>query len=329
MKNDMINIGIDIGGSHIALGLVNIDGEIIFKVSFDFPANASAENIINEIVKYIIMLNNKSIEYNKTTVSNIGIGIPGIINSKKGMIEFSPNIPQFKHLKIAETLTKKLRKNKIRIPIYIGNDANVAAFGEYKFGWGKYLKKQNLLHLTLGTGVGGGIILNNKIYIGCSNNAGELGHITIKYDGRLCKCGNYGCIEAYCNAAGLMQTAKDYIKETNNYNILKYCRNNINFLTPEIISRAAKHKENTALEIFKIYGSHLGIGVASLINIFNIELITIGGGISQAGDFFINSLIAETRARAFKRPVEHCSIKISKLGANAGLIGASILYSQF
>ncbi len=167
-NNKCANIGIDIGGSHIGYALVNENGNILFKSSIDIHNNYKADNIINQLLNVIITLNDKTLEYNKISVSSIGIGIPGIINSDKGIIEFSPNIQEFNNFKIASSLRTKLKSKKLNIPVFIENDANCAAFGEYKFGWGKTMKKKNLVHLTLGTGVGSGIIINEKIFRGCS-----------------------------------------------------------------------------------------------------------------------------------------------------------------
>ncbi|HPG31391.1 MAG TPA: ROK family protein [bacterium] len=327
MKNKKINIGIDIGGSHIGLALVNEKGDITFKTSFK-NQNLEPETMFIEILKSIVMLNNKSIEYNKTPVGFIGIGIPGIINIKDGIIENSPNLPKLKGFKISEYLISKLKKQKITIPLQIENDANCAALAENKFGWGKYLKKDNLIHLTLGSGIGGGIIFNGKIYNGCSNNAGEIGHMTISFDGRKCGCGNTGCLEAYAGTPGFIKTIIETVKQKENKNslILKYSNNNFNFITPELVARAAKKKDKTAIELFEDYGKILGIGISNLINVFNIELITLGGGISQSGNLFLKGIANEVKKRAFKIPAEKCSIKTSRLGADAGMIGASALY---
>lgn len=298
------NIGIDIGGTYIKLGVVK-DGKILKKEVIPCPSKDSPEVLID-------LLKNK-IKKNKN-IQTIGIGIAGLIDHKKGIVRTSPNLPLWRNIHLKDILEKELKK-----PVFVGNDVNAIAIGEYLYGGHG---ERDIFVFTLGTGVGGGFIINGKLIIGENDTAGEFGHITINPKGPVCRCGKKGCLERYVGADYLVNYAKRLIKKKDS-TLKKYKR-----LTPREIAKEAKKKDKVAVEVFEYAGELIGYTLASVVQLIDPSLIIMAGGISKAGNILLNPI--RKSIKKYIMPLEKRKVKIviSRLKDNAGILGAS-KFSEF
>jgi len=306
-------IGIDLGGTSIKLGIVTDEGKIIKKNSVATMAEKGPDSIISQIKKGIKEL----LEGNKLKINGIGVGCPGVVSTKKGTVENPPNLPGWGKVNLVKILEKATGA-----AIFVENDANAAAIGEYIFGAGK--KYNSFVMITLGTGVGGGIILKRKIYRGDFGAAGEIGHITIDYKGPKCNCGSYGCIETYIGNSYLVERVK---KELNGKQsvIKELVHGNLNLLTPKIINEAAGSGDEFAEEVVREMGVYLGAALASLSNALDIGVFIIGGGVSGFGKPLFEAIEENARARVLTPVRERIKVVPAKLRNDAGIKGASAL----
>jgi glucokinase len=308
-------IGIDVGGTNLRGALVGPDGKIINRMKIASDADQGIEAVIDNLVRLI-----KSIGGGED-VSAVGFGIPGIIDFKAGIITQAPNICNVNNYPIRENLRARLGD---AVPVIIENDANCAAVGEWWMGAGKDVG--SLVMITLGTGVGGGIVLDGKLWRGADGFGGEVGHMTIYPGGPKCNCGNYGCLEVYSSATGIRRMVKEILSDSNSKTALReLVKDEDPGRMPEAVMKAALDGDRAALGIWEQFGTALGIGMASLVNILNVEMIVIGGGVSQAWEMFIGKALAELKRRALRAPAERVKVMMSVLGDDEGIIGASYL----
>ena len=308
-------IGIDLGGTNIAVGLVNEDGKIIHKDSVPTLANRPYQ----EIIKDMGMLVNKVIKDGGATVDGIksvGIGSPGTCDNKNGVIVYANNI-NFFNTPMREELQKYIDK-----PIYMENDANVAALAEY-FILNKEM--QCFIFITLGTGVGGGIIINGKIFSGFNGAGAELGHTVITEDGEPCTCGRNGCWEAYASVTALIRQTKKSMAE-NPDSLMHTVAAEEGKISGKTAFIAAKKGDEAGLKVVKAYAKHVSVGIANMINIFQPEMLVIGGGISKEGDYLLNPIKEFCNGQTYdKGGIPTTKISIAQLGNDAGIIGAAFL----
>lgn len=314
----MYRIGVDLGGTNIAVGIVNEDLELVKKVSTPTGATRPGEEIVADIAALCRKVC-EEVGITLADVVSIGIATPGIANHDTGVVEYANNLP-FKKFPIADLLKKALGED---VTVKIENDANAAAWGEACAGAAKGTR--NSVMITLGTGVGGGIVIDNKVYSGFNYAGGELGHIVISVDGAQCSCGRKGCWEAYSSATALIRMTKEKIEE---------CRATGR---PTIMSDQSKVSGRTACdamragdepakEVYDNYIKYLASGLATIINIFQPEVVSLGGGISGEGQSLIDSLLPIVRKEQYGGGVVALTdIRIAKLGNDAGIIGAAML----
>ncbi|MBI3599254.1 MAG: ROK family protein [Nitrospinae bacterium] len=302
-------IGLDLGGTNIRAAAVTREGEILHRVKIPTEVPKGRKRVIANILKVIETIRQ---ELKGFKLSAIGMGIPGIIFFDKGIVAQSPNFPDWIDFNLRERMSKDLD-----VPFYIDNDANLAAVGEGWIGAGKDFN--SFCMFTLGTGVGGGIVLNKNIWRGEYGMAGELGHITIYPDGHLCNCGNRGCLEQYASATGIVRMAKEK-SQIPRPTIVSAPKSQI---TANTIYQSAKKGDTYSLEIFQKMGRILGIGIADIVNILNIELFIIGGGVADAWDYFAPSTIEEIGKRTYRVTGERVKVIKAKLGDDAGIFGAA------
>jgi glucokinase len=308
-------IGIDIGGTNIKGAIVSETGILVdfYSINSIIP---DGNVVLDSITQIISILIDKSI-YKKTPITAIGIGTPGVVNEKQGcVIEGCPNIPGWKNIKFIPIL-----KEKFNLPVFANNDVNLMALGELFFGSAK--GKQHVICLTLGTGIGGGIIINGKLYEGKNNYAGEIGHTCIIPNGRTCKCESNGCLEAYASATGIITSAKEYIFKNPESDFSKIINQNPNNLDVKFIFELAEKGNPIAKQIFTETCLYLGIGIANLINIFNPEMIIIGGGISQAGEMLFTPVKEIASQYGFNLSFQNTEIVPAKFVEKSGVIGAA------
>jgi glucokinase len=308
-------LGIDIGGTNIKAGIVNIEGDVLCKnLTIPTQAQNSLSNAVDRVYSAVLEML-KPCNLSENNLIGIGIGIPGIIDPKTNILIKSPNLKKWEGEDI-----KGLFSHRFKLPVFIDNDANAFTSGEYWFGSkGQY---RNMICLTLGTGVGGGVIIDGKILLGADGAAAELGHITVDPNGLKCGCGNVGCLEAYAGANGIVKRAEN--------EFLNHPKSSLNHIlskgekiTPKIIFEHAEKGDSYAKYILSETGRYLGITIGSLLHIFNPEIIVFGGEVSRARKFIFPSIQSEIEKRAFQTHVKRVRLEVSTLGQDAGIIGAA------
>lgn len=309
----MYKIGVDLGGTNIAAGITNSNGELILKDSIKTKKNGSPQEIIKDI---FVICNKVMIDKNLTEeeIKHIGIGVPGTCSNSTGIVSFAPNI-NFKNINLRSEMA-----NHTKIPISIENDANCAALGESIKGAAKDYK--NSLTVTLGTGVGAGIVIDGNLIRG---NV-EVGHHTININGPLCGCGNMGCFESYASATSLIKVARE-VSINNPTKILKYAGGDINKIEAKNVFDAKEENDKWAVELIKNYIFYLSVGINNLINCYPLQAVIIGGGISKQGDNLIIPLKEELKSRSFGGEF-NIDILTARLGNDAGIIGSAELESK-
>jgi glucokinase len=312
-------IGIDLGGTQIKIGIVDNKGNVISNIeSIPTQVEKGPGEAIDRVCNHISYMIEKT-GIKKSNLLGIGIASPGPIDLKNGKILSASNLPSWENYPI-----RKRFINNLGLPAVLDKDSNAAILGEYCFGVAKGY--QNVVCLTLGTGIGGSVIVNGRILHGADGVAGELGHITIvPENGRKCGCNNEGCLEAYVGTQGIISRTLEKLKQDSNSLLKKYIEIN-NTLSPEDIYETALAGDHTARFIWEETGRYLGIALAGFINIFNPEIVVLCGGISRAECFLIPSIQQELEKRAFKKSAKRIQLKVSELGGAAGVIGAASIF---
>jgi glucokinase len=318
-------VGVDLGGTNVVVGLVPMEGgEVQALRSLPTEAQRGPKFVVDRIVEMI----QKSIaevlaEHGGTReeIAGVGIGSPGPLDRKTGVVINTPNLG-WRNFPLRDLIS-----NAVALPATLDNDANCATYGEWWLGAGKR-QVQTLVGLTLGTGIGGGIVLNGEIYHGVSDAAGEIGHMTIDSNGRRCKCGNYGCLEAYASGPAIALRAVEGIEVGAETTLGELVGGKLDQITAATVFDAATDGDAYAEEVVKDTARFLGAGVANLINILNPEMIVIAGGVTRAGEHLFGPLRAEVRRRAFKSAEERCSIVPAEMPGTAGVVGAAGVFKR-
>ena len=315
----MYRIGVDLGGTNIAVGLVDSDYKIVVKKSRPTGADRAPELIVDDIAALCLeVCADAGIQI--TELDGLGIATPGIANDTDGVVEYTNNLPFYK-FPIRKLLADRIGYTNIRI----ANDANAAAWGEAVAGAAK--GSSNSIMITLGTGVGGGIIIDNKIYTGFNLAGAELGHIVIEVDGAPCSCGRRGCWEAYSSATALIRMTKEKLadceKEGRPTLMTKYAKDKVSGRTACDAMRAG---DAAGKEVYDKYVKYLAAGITNIINIFQPEVISIGGGVSNEGQSLIDAILPIVRKEQYGGDIVALTeIKIATLKNDAGIIGAAAL----
>jgi len=310
MKEKMI-VGVDLGGTKIDAVLADDCGNIRKRELKETRAGEGPNAVIQRIIDAV-----KSVS-SDNKIAAVGIGAAGIIDVETGLITVSPNLPGWHNIKLKEILERELD-----VIIFVDNDATVAAIGEHKFGIA--VGCDHFICVTLGTGIGGGIITNGQIYRGISGAAGEIGHMTIDINGPLCACGNRGCWESLASGTALEREAKDKIAQGIKTSIPNYAKGNRR-VTAKNIYLAAQDGDSLAKGLIEQLGFYVGVGLANLVNIFNPQLIVISGGVSRMGEMLLEPARKTVRERAFELSVKAARVEVSSLGYDAGPLGAVAL----
>jgi glucokinase len=310
-------VGVDLGGTNVRIGIVTPTGRVLKKEEYALDPSQGGLKIVEELVSNLKNLLQKRIGKNNQLLG-IGIGIAGAIDMKRGRMMHSPNIPDLNGFGIREFIRKRISS-----PIAIENDANAFALGE---GWVGAAKGSNYYcGITLGTGVGGGIVINGEILHGSRGMASEVGHMVIDPEGPLCGCGGKGCLEVYASATGIRRMALEAIEKGEGGEILKRAGGKVEEVTSEKVFEAAQSGDKAAQKIFNEMGRFLGLGLVNLIHLFNPEKIVIGGRVSRAWDSFIKATMEVVMERAMEGSREKVKIVQAKCGDNAGILGAAYI----
>lgn len=314
----MYNIGIDLGGTNIKVGVVDENYNIVGRSNIKTNLPRPAEEIVDSIVEGV-KLACEDAKINVSDVNSIGIGTPGTANRNTGVVLYSCNLG-FNNFELGGMLSSKLGTE-----VFVENDANAAAFGEVVNGAGKGYK--DVVVITLGTGVGGGIIIGGKIYTGFNFCGAELGHTVIEYNGRQCGCGRKGCFEAYSSATALINFTKEAMeadKSTKMWDIA----GSLDEVDGKTAFDGFRAGDKTATEVVNKYINYLGCGLTNVVNIFQPEVLLIGGGICKEGENLTKPLLEYIAKESYCiDPNSSTKLDIAKLGNDAGIIGAAYLYT--
>jgi glucokinase len=317
---ELLNLGIDLGGSKILTAVVDPQGRILSSNESMTPATEGRDVVIQSIedsARSALAQAGVTI----TEISAIGIGAPGISNPEAGILFTSPNLPGWRNVLLRDIIQNKLGKKAFLI-----NDANAAALGEFYFGAARGAR--NFIYITLSTGIGGGIVIDGKIYTGAIGTAGEIGHMTIDDNGPVCNCGNRGCWETLASGTALAGEARRRIEEGVRTSILKDVDGDLRKVTAQVIHAAAQKGDKFAKELIARTGHYIGVGLTNLINIFNPELIVIGGGLSNIGDMLLGPAFKTAGQRAYKEAFQAVRFVPAGLGRNSGALGAAAFAFQ-
>lgn len=311
-------IAVDLGGTHLRVGSVREDGVVEDRERLSSEARSGSEAVLSRVVGAVRAMAER-IASRQDTVVGVSLGFPGIVDPAAGVVYQSPHFPDWKDLQVLSSVRKQ-----IPWPVVLDNDANFAALGEGWQGAGRGLK--NFLMLTLGTGIGGGIVLNGKVWCGDRGFAGEFGHLCIETEGPECACGSRGCLETYVSATGLLRLVETSDHAEGREALLERLGKPIARLTVEEIYQAAMDGDIFSNVLFKKAGYYLGIGLASLANAFGVENFILGGGVSRAWDFFIEPTKKEIAERTYPETAKGIRIHRAQLGDDAGLVGGASLF---
>lgn len=311
-------IGIDVGGTNVKIALVDKSGKIIYSNSVPTYAKMGYEYTVNNIKQAIKDLM-KETNTTAKDIDGIGFDFPGQVDYKTGVVKLAPNIPGWVNVPIAQMI-----EEEFHIPTRIDNDVRCAALGEMKFGAGQGC--ENFVCITVGTGIGSGLVINGQLVRGASNAAGEIGHIKLQIkDGLICGCGDTGCLEAYASGPSIVAMAQDYIKGGKSTKFREMAAAEGGEITPYMVAKAAEAGDPVAKRIFEIVGEYIGIGLTSVINLLNPEKVIIGGGVAEAGDLLLDPIRKTIKERAMVVAGSAVEIVPAQLGNSAGVIGASML----
>lgn len=307
----IVFLGIDIGGTNTKLALVNKAGRVVARKMIATSAGAGPESLFDRVADVL-----PSLLGSDTELAGAGIGCAGLIDAGSGMLRSSPNLPGWENTAILRRGERCLGVNTC-----IDNDANAAAYGEYHCGAGR--RSRMLVCMTLGTGVGGGIVYAGRVLRGATNFAGEVGHMTIHERGPRCKCGNRGCLEAFVGADAIIRDARRLLRRNPRSRLNRLPDGSR--LTPETIARTASAGDRVAKEVFEHAAEHLGTAIASLVNVLNPDVVALAGGVASGFDLMKKRVREVVAERAFSEAAGVVAIKRAQLGFNAASVGAALL----
>ncbi|SRR5579872_1857774 len=319
------SIGVDLGGTNLRIAVVDEQGKLLEKITLDAQVKLGRDHVVRDMCGAVQQMVGK--QRNSGSLQGIGIGVPGIIDMRTGMVHESPNLPDWVDYPVRNEIEKQLGTRVI-----LENDANSAALGEKWLGAGQAV--DDLAILTLGTGVGGGLVLGGQVWHGMTGMAGEFGHTTVEPEGALCGCGNRGCLEAYASATAVVRMAKEEIARDG-----KTALSGVKELSSKAVFEVAQQGDKGANRVFSSVGRALGIVISDMVNALNLPMYVIGGGVSAAWDAFAPTMFEELRSRCmvFKatdpqggdgktgKARTKTIVTRAKLGSDAGLFGAARL----
>ena len=318
MARDRYIIGVDLGGTNIVVGSMPFDGscELAMRSLPTKPEEGSTAVVdrIVQMVEDVIANVGADTGAVREDFLGLGIGAPGPLDRQGGIVVFAPNLG-WRNFPLRQQISQR-----VRLPATLDNDANCATLGEWWCGAAK--GRRNVVGITIGTGIGGGLILGGRLYHGASDVAGEIGHMTIDSTGRRCKCGNYGCLEAYASGPAIAERAREALSGNGTSQLLALADGDPARITAQVVYEAAKHGDPTAREVVRDTARFLGIGISNLLNVVNPDMVVVAGGVTQAGDALFEPLRAEVKRRAFMPAVEACEIVPGALPLSAGVVGA-------
>ncbi|WP_031516693.1 ROK family protein [Desulfofalx alkaliphila] len=309
-------VGVDLGGTKILTALADMNGAVQAEVKVPSGADEGPEGVIERILGTVSAVQRQSGAY-AGGLRSVSVGVPGQVDIKGGVVHFAPNL-RWQNIPLKDIL-----ENKLQVPVYLENDANAAALGEHIFGAG--CGARDLVYVTVGTGVGGGIILDGRIWHGVSGSAGEIGHITVMPDGPLCSCGARGCLEALASGTAIARAARESVEAGSGNNILQAAQGRIENVDARAVAKAAQGGDREAKTILAGAARALGIGISSLVAIINPQMVVLGGGVMDLKDLLWPVMKREIEERTLKASREPLKVVAAALGPRSGVVGALAL----
>jgi glucokinase len=316
---EKLAIGIDVGGTFIKAGLVNSGGVILAQTHVDSHADENPLAVMDQMARCVTEI----LQAHPATIKGIGVGSPGIVEWETGIVKNPPNFANWGVINLEKEFSARMA-----VPVKVENDANVAALAEAKFGAGK--EKKNFIFITWGTGIGGGIIMNGNIYRGRKGGAGEIGHISIDYNGLQCNCGNRGCIERYIGQKFLSTKVRERLEKLPEEILLQQTMyelvdGNLKDLQLSTVAAAAHRRDAFAHEILMEAATLLGVALASAVNLLDITTVILGGGVAAAGSHLIENVERSLREHVLQPHKQECIVLSATLENTAGVLGAASL----
>src|SRR5215207_8659222 len=314
MKN---YIGCDLGGTNLRAAIVDVEnGTVLYQISIPTLARDGHEAVMERMAELFLQLLEVT-GTRKADVGGIGIGVPGVLDLEKGETLFLPNLPgTWPHVPLRDTIAERTGLSTTLL-----NDVRSITHGEWRFGAGRGV--DTVAVFAIGTGIGGGLVINDQLHLGIGGTGGELGHMTIDYSGPTCGCGNKGCLEAFASGPAIAAMGMKAVAQGLTTRIGEMCDYDLNRITPELIARAAEAGDQIAMEIYERAGFYLGIAAANICVAIGPRRIIIGGGVAQVGDLLLNPIRRTLRERVTVMPIEQVEVVQSQLGDNAGVIGVA------
>jgi glucokinase len=313
-------LGIDIGGTNLVVGSVAEDGSaMVASASEPTHSEAGATDVVDRLVG----LAERAIATTRreapgAEILGVGVGAPGPLDTKRGIVLLTPNLGW------VNMPLRQLIHDRLGLPAALDNDANCAVLGEWWVGAARGAR--HAIGITIGTGIGGGLIVDGRLYHGASDVAGEIGHTTIDTEGRRCKCGNYGCLEAYASGPNIALRAVEEMEAGAESRLRALVGGDLSKITAQTVYQAAADGDELALEVVNDTAKFLGVGIGNLLNVFNPEVVVVCGGVTLAGDHLFEPLRREVARRAFKPAVSACRIVPGELAGTAGVYGAAKIF---
>ncbi|MGQ0647892.1 MAG: ROK family protein [Gemmatimonadaceae bacterium] len=317
-------VGVDLGGTNIVVGSLSEDGSTEFAMqSQPTQADQGADAVVDRMVAMIDGVIAQTIavtEGKRSACLGVGVGAPGPLDRRQGLVITTPNLG-WTNFPLRQVIA-----DRVGLSATLDNDANCATLGEWWLGAAR--GGRDVVGMTIGTGIGGGLILGGQLYHGASDVAGEIGHTTIDVNGRRCGCGNYGCLEAYASGPSIAGRAREALQGDTESLLHTLVKGDLSRLTAAIVFDAANREDALALEVVRETARFLGAGIANLLNVFNPDVVVIAGGVTQAGEPLFEPLRREVRRRAFRPAVDACRIVPGSLPGTAGVVGAVATFKQ-
>jgi len=311
-------IGCDLGGTNLRAAIVDVEtGEVLHQSNVPTLAREGHDVVMKRMADLFMQLIQTTGLKNEK-IGGIGIGVPGVLDLEKGETLFLPNLPgNWLHVPLQDTIS-----NLTGLPTSILNDVRSITYGEWRFGAGKGV--ETVAVLAIGTGIGGGLVINGQLYLGMGGTGGELGHMVIDYNGPRCGCGNYGCLEVYASGPAIAAMGMKAVAQGLTTKIDELCEYDLNRVTPELIAKAAEDGDEIACDIYEKAGFYLGVAASSICAAVGPKRIIVAGSVSHVGKLLLDPMERTMRERVHMMPVEKVEIVLAKLGNNAGVIGAAL-----
>jgi N-acetylglucosamine repressor len=313
-------IGCDLGINHIITVLVDIYGNVLDCNSVHINSRSEVDVILDRMISSIRSLI-QAAESKQLSVIGIGLSLPGLLDISRGISVFAPNLTHWRDVPIIDRI-----KNEFGLAVFMDNDARAMALGEFWFGAGR--GKRNLVCVNIGSGIGSGIIIEGRLYQGVAGGAGEIGHVTVNDNGPRCPCGSNGCLELMASGPAIAARAIQAVSIGASTQIQALTAGNFSLIDAKVVAEAARQGDKLAIDILMDAGRFIGIGVATVANLLSPEMVIIGGGVAQSGEFFIDMIRSTVYQRAYTIIVNKLEIVSSQLKENASAIGAAAIFIQ-